>query len=153
GVALTLTPALSFLFFAKGVRSSREPRLQTWLKAVYRRVLSFVAKWPRAVIATVLLICAAALTRLPFFGGEFLPEFREGHFVLQANAAPGTSLPEMLRIGRQISAALLANTNVATVEQQVGRAELGEDPWGPHRSEFHVDLQPLKGEEEETMAD
>jgi Cu/Ag efflux pump CusA len=27
------------------------------------------------------------------------------------------------------------------VEQQVGRAELGEDTWGPHRSEFHVELK------------
>ncbi|MBA2588169.1 MAG: efflux RND transporter permease subunit, partial [Alphaproteobacteria bacterium] len=30
---------------------------------------------------------------------------------------------------------------VATIEQQVGRAELGEDTWGPHRSEFHVELK------------
>ena len=27
------------------------------------------------------------------------------------------------------------------IEQQVGRAELGEDTWGPHRSEFHVELK------------
>ena len=87
---------------------------------------------------------AATLTRLPSFGGEFLPEFREGHFVLQVNAAPGTSLPEMLRIGREISNALLEHPNIATVEQQVGRAELGEDTWGPHRSEFHVDLKPTR---------
>jgi Cu/Ag efflux pump CusA len=62
-------------------------------------------------------------------------------------------LPETLRIGRKISEALLAHKNIATVEQQVGRAELGEDPWGPHRSEFHVDLKPLAGDEEETMAE
>ena len=24
--------------------------------------------------------------------------------------------------------------------QQIGRAELGEDPWGPHRSEFHINV-------------
>ena len=29
-----------------------------------------------------------------------------------------------------------------TIEQQIGRAELGEDTWGPHRSEFHVELKP-----------
>ena len=48
---------------------------------------------------------------------------------------------------------MLQNTNIDTVEQQVGRAELGEDPWGPHRSEFHVELKPIAGEEEEKMAD
>jgi Cu/Ag efflux pump CusA len=31
---------------------------------------------------------------------------------------------------------------VQSIEQQVGRAELSEDTWGPHRSEFHVELKP-----------
>lgn len=150
-VALTLTPALSLLFFARGVRESSEPALQRGLKSIYRRVLGALSAWPRTLIAVVLLGCAGAITQLPFFGEEFLPEFREGHFVLQVNTAPGTSLPEMLRIGKSISTALLAHPNIATVEQQAGRAELGEDPWGPHRCEFHVDLKPIDAEEEEKM--
>ncbi|TAK97055.1 MAG: efflux RND transporter permease subunit, partial [Verrucomicrobia bacterium] len=152
-VALTLTPALAYLFFDKGVRNDEEPRVQHWLKERYRRALGFITKHPRAIMAVVIVFCVAAISRLPH-GGEFLPEFREGHFVLQVFTAPGTSLPEMKRIGTKISEALLADSNhIATVEQQIGRAELGEDPWGPHRSEFHVDLQPMSGEEEEKMAD
>jgi CzcA family heavy metal efflux pump len=152
-VALTLTPALAFLFFGRGVRNAKEPRLQTWLKAGYRRVLGFVAEWPRAIIALVIVICLVALSRLPFMlgTGEFLPAFREGHFVLQVFAAPGASISEMLRMGRQISAELLKNKNIATIEQQIGRAELGEDPWGPHRSEFHVELNTMAGQEQEEV--
>ena len=152
-VALTLTPALAYIFFDKGVRNNEEPRLQHWLKTGYRKVLGFIARWPRAVIVAVVVICAAALMKLPVDSGDFLPEFREGHFVLQIFAAPGTSLTEMLRIGTRISSALLKNKHIATVEQQVGRAELGEDPWGPHRSEFHVELKSLSSEESEKMAD
>jgi len=152
-VALTVTPALAYLFFDKGVRQETEPRLQHWLKDRYRRALGFITRWPRAIMAVVAVICIGAATRLPFFGGEFLPEFREGHLVLQVFAAPGTSLPEMLRIGRNISQELLQNEHIATVEQQVGRAELGEDPWGPHRSEFHVELKPMSGQEEAKVAD
>ena len=151
GVALTLTPALSLLFFARGVRETQEPGLQRWLKAAYRRVLAVAMGWPKTMIAIVVLLCVGAATRLPFLGGEFLPEFREGHFVLQVNTTPGTSLPEMLRLGARISEALLADERIATVEQQVGRAEQGEDPWGPHRCEFHVDLKAMSGEEEEKM--
>ena len=151
-VALTLTPALAYLFFDKGVNMTDEPRLQHALKSVYRRVLGFVARWPRAIIAVVLVLCLGAATRVPFLGGEFLPEFREGHFVLQVFAAPGTSLPAMLGIGTQISEGLLKIKGIATVEQQVGRAELGEDPWGPHRSEFHVDLvEGVSGEAQEKV--
>jgi len=151
-VALTLTPALSYLMFDQGVVRSEEPRLQHWLKAGYGRALGFVARWPRIILAAVAGVCLGCLALLPN-GGEFLPEFREGHFVLQVFAAPGTSLPEMIRLGTRISEELLENEHIATVEQQVGRAELGEDPWGPHRSEFHVELKPVTGEEEEKMAD
>ncbi|HXJ75110.1 MAG TPA: efflux RND transporter permease subunit, partial [Candidatus Dormibacteraeota bacterium] len=79
GVALTVTPALSYLFFSRGVRNAGEPRLQQWLKAGYRRVLGFAARWPVATMLVVLVICLAALTRVPALlgKGELLPEFRE----------------------------------------------------------------------------
>jgi Cu/Ag efflux pump CusA len=151
-VALTLTPAMSYLFFDKGAIKTEEPRLQHWLKAGYARSLGVVMRWPRIIMAMVAVFCFGAFAILPH-GGEFLPEFREGHFVLQVFTTPGTSLPEMLRLGTRISNELLKNEHIANVEQQIGRAELGEDPWGPHRSEFHVDLKPMSGEEEEKMAD
>ena len=151
-VALTLTPALAFVMFGRGVRETKEPRLQTWLKRLYVGALGRIAKAPGVVIVLVLLVCAAAALKLPGMGKEFLPEFREGHFVLQVSAAPGTSLAEMMRIGKQISDELIANDNIATVEQQIGRASQGEDTWSPHRSEFHVELVPgTPGEEQEHL--
>ena len=147
GVALTVTPALTLLVFSRGARDAEMPRLQRALRAGYEQILRWVARHPAGVVGTVALLCALALARLPFLGGEFLPEFREGHFVLAVSTAPGTSLPEMLRLGQRLSTELLRNGHIATVEQQIGRAEQGEDPWGPHRSEFHVELQPgLPGE-------
>src|SRR5205085_7772008 len=50
GVALTLTPALSFLFFARRVRSAGEPRLQSWLKRAYRSVLGAISRAPAAIM-------------------------------------------------------------------------------------------------------
>jgi CzcA family heavy metal efflux pump len=141
-VALTLTPALTLMMFARGAGKAETPRLQRWLRGGYERLLGWVTRHSAVVIGLVALLCALALSRLPYLGGEFLPEFREGHFVLAVSMAPGTSLPEMLRIGKQISIALLTNPRIATIEQQAGRAEQGEDPWGPHKSEFHVELKP-----------
>jgi len=148
-VALTLTPALAYLLFRKGRRKVTEPRLQTWLKAWYRRILSVVIRWPKVLLAVVIVISLAAFLRLPFFGGELLPQFREGHFVVQLVTAPGTSMAEMLRLGTLISKELLANTNIDTVSEQVGRAELGEDAWGPHRSELHIELKTTQSEAQE----
>jgi CzcA family heavy metal efflux pump len=153
-VALTVTPALAYAFFHRGVRKPAEPPLQRWLKAGYTRVLRFISRWPRVLIGAVILICALALLALPSGKGEFLPEFREGHFVLQVFGSPGTSLPEMMRMGAGISRELLSNTNIATASQQIGRAELGEDTWGPERCEFHVELKAdVSGEDQEKMTD
>ncbi len=146
-VALTITPALTYLLFNRGARKGEDPSIQRWLKGGYRRILGLVARWPRAIMLAVAVLCVLAATRVPFFGGDFLPTFREGHYVLQVFALPGTSMPEMLRIGTRICEELLRNPRIATIEQQVGRAELGEDPWGPHRSEFHVDLKSLSAED------
>jgi Cu/Ag efflux pump CusA len=55
-------------------------------------------------------------------------------------------------LGRRLSAALLALPGVRTVEQQIGRAEQGEDTWGPHRSEFHVELASVDSPHQDTTA-
>ncbi len=152
-VALTVTPALSYLVFDKSAIRTEEPRLQRWLKTGYRAVLQRITAWPRLTIIAVAVLCVLTATRLQFLGGDFLPEFREGHYVVQLTAAPGTSLPETVRLGTLLSGQFLANTNIATVEQQIGRAELGEDTWDPNRSEFHLELKPTPGQNQAKVAD
>lgn len=142
GVALTVTPALALVSYRMGGHDADETRLQKSLKSWYAGMLEFVARWPRVMMAAVAVICLLALLLMPQPGEDLLPEFREGHFVLQVQAVPGTSLPEMIRIGGEITKQLLADKNVATVEQQAGRAEQGEDTWEPNRCEFHVELVP-----------
>ncbi len=154
-VALTVTPALCLMFFGRGGHGAEEPRFQAWIKTHYQRGLAFVARWPGFVMAAAIVVCLAGLAPLlKFSEGELLPEFREGHFVLQVQAIPGTSLPEMIRIGGAISRQVLALTNVATVEQQAGRAEQGEDTWEPNRCEFHVELKEnVPGKEQAQLMD
>ena len=140
-VALTVTPALSLLFFSKGVKNTRDPLLQRWVKSAYGKILGFVSRRPRTLLATGVVLCVGSLFLLPNSGDQLLPDFREGHFVLQIQAIPGTSLPEMLRIGGEITQQLLAKKEIATAEVQIGRAEQGEDTWEPNRCEFHVELK------------
>jgi Cu/Ag efflux pump CusA len=144
-VALTVTPALcALLLTARSVRPEA-----AWigrLKRLQARAAVWIGARLTAVAVVLVAAFAAALAWLPSLGGEFLPEFEEGHFVVQASSAlPGTSFDEMLGIGRRISAELLALPYIATIEQQIGRAELGEDTWGPNRSEFHIELEAERG--------
>jgi len=120
-----------------------EARWLVSLKGWQRRAVQRVGAHLKLTALALVMLVIAAAGALPFLGGTFMPDFREGHFVLQVSSSiPGTSLDEMLSMGKRVSADVLALPYVATVEQQVGRAELGEDTWGPHRTEFHVELKP-----------
>ncbi|MEO7298577.1 MAG: efflux RND transporter permease subunit [Verrucomicrobiota bacterium] len=149
-VALTVTPALCFALLSRTAPHS-EPRYVTWLKARHTNALNSLSRFPRTVMATVALICLGAMATFPFFGGEFLPEFREGHFIVHMLLTPGTSVEESLSVGKLVTKELLKNPHIRSVSQQVGRAEQGEDIWGTERSEFHVELQALSGEEAEQV--
>lgn len=139
-VALTVTPALSLIFLAKA-KAHPEPGGVRLIKTLHRECLLFFARAPLLTLAGAVVLVLGAASLIPFFGGELLPEFREGHFVVGVKGRAGVSLEESLRIGRQLSELILANEHIATVEQQVGRAEAGEDTWGPNQSEFHIELK------------
>jgi CzcA family heavy metal efflux pump len=142
GMALTVTPALSLLLFARSAAEAGPPRLQVALRSRYERLLGWVSRHTWPVVGTVTLLCAGAFALIPLLGGDFLPEFREGHFVTEFQTAPGASLAETMRLGRIASVELLKNPNIDTVEQQIGRAERGEDTQPPNWSELHVELKP-----------
>src|SRR5271165_2773512 len=107
-VAMTSTPALCALF----LRQHDARPEAAWLRKVKEWQASAVhgvAAHFKMVAAVLLLMVAAALATLPFLGGTFMPDFREGHFVMQVSSATtGTSLEEMLALGKRISADVLA---------------------------------------------
>ena len=142
GVALTTGPALCALLL-----TAREQHADfAWIgkmKQWQDSSIAFVYRRFRIIAAVLVVLTLAALALLPFLGGTFMPDFRENHFVMQVSSStPGTSLDEMLSVGGRISREVLALPYVATVSQQIGRAELGEDTSGPHQSEFQVEMKP-----------
>ncbi|MFM0327742.1 efflux RND transporter permease subunit [Caballeronia glebae] len=142
-VALTLTPAMALAMLVRGPLPEREPRLIARLKTRYVALLLTVERRVKLVIAVVALMCVAALASVPFMSGNFIPELREGHFIVHMGLAPGTSLAESMRIGRQVSHALMRVSGVRVVAQRAGRANEVVDPVGVQLSEFEVDLEPM----------
>jgi CzcA family heavy metal efflux pump len=143
-VALTVTPALCLLLLRPD-RRHREPRWLKRMKIAQHRLLLRSLPHGRVLLMAALLLGALAVAALPLFGASLLPEFREGHFVLQINGPSGTALPEMTRLGERISRDVRNIPGVASVSQQFGRAEAVQDTWPPNRGELHVELKPGLG--------
>jgi len=150
-VALTITPALCLVLLPKRARVDHTPSYVARFKRRYRQALERISKHPRAVLTTVAALCLIALAMLPFFGGAFLPELREGHFIVHMSAVPGTSLEQSLAVGREVTKELDKNPHIRSIAQRAGRAEQADDTWGTHYSEINVDLVPLSGEEAESV--
>lgn len=147
-VAMTVTPALALLLLGRE-EQPHEPRFVEAFKDWHQTFLRRVCRYPRRAAALVLLIGGVAGLLSQTFGAELLPAFRERHYVLQISGPPGASFDWMRQTGEQISRRLLAIPQVLSAEEQMGRAEAGEDTWPPNRGEFHVRLKAVNAAGEE----
>lgn len=152
-VALTLTPALCHLLLAGSVQHEEDAPIINWLKPKYEASLKWVVENLRPV-----LIGTACLGGVGFMGflqldHKFLPELREGHFILHTASVPGTSLSESIRVGSLITEQVMSISGVESVSQWAGRAERGADTYGSHYSEYEVRLKSLSGGEQQQVLD
>jgi CzcA family heavy metal efflux pump len=152
-VALTVTPALTLALLARRERTSQESAVLRALRRGFEQLLARLLDYPGVVAMVTAVVCVAALTMIPLFGSAFLPDFREGHYVVHMAAVPGTSLEESIRLGQMVTRTILEDPRVHSVAQRAGRAELSEDTWGTHYSEIEVELKPLVGEAARTFED
>ncbi|GHE02806.1 acriflavin resistance protein [Defluviimonas sp. 20V17] len=143
GVALTVTPAMSLWLLARtGSGQDRTHAFAARLGRGYRRILAATLRHTRALILGASVLVIAALAVLPFVQGSFIPDLREGHYIVHVGLEPGSSLAESMRVGDRISKALAAIPGVTMVAQRAGRADDVVDPAGVHLSEFDLDLAP-----------
>ncbi len=143
-VAMSVTPALCALMMARH-RPRSEAAFLLRLKRGQLRAIGWLHRRPRALIGILLVSGAAGIICLPMLGARLLPDFRENYLIAHASLRPGISLHETTRVGRQISKGLMAIPGVKTVAEQIGRAENGQDPDAPNKSEFEVQIDPRQG--------
>jgi Cu/Ag efflux pump CusA len=150
-VALTLTPALCYLLLRNNIGAYGDPPLIRVLKPAYRRLLQWVSHYFRYLLPLGLALCVLGAAVLLRLDNKFLPELREGHYIVHTASIPGTSLQESIRIGKQLSAQFREISGVQSVSQWAGRAERGADTYGSHYSEYEVRLAPLSGSEQQRV--
>lgn len=145
-VALTVTPVLCAYLIKFSRISHEEPRPTRWLKSRYEGLLVAVERQLPLTLAIAGGLSLAVFSVVPLLGTSFIPELKEGHYVIQMALAPGSSLDASSRVGTEISDALLKIPNVRLVAQRAGRAEQAADVFGANYSEIEVDLKKTDAE-------
>src|SRR5260370_14689983 len=143
-VAMSATPALCALAMARHIPKTEAAFLQH-LKRRQMRTIAWLNERPRTLIAIVVASGVAGIILLPLLRARLLPDFRENYLIAHASLRPGISLTETTRVGEQISRGLIAIPGVKSVAEQIGRAENGQDPDAPNKSEFEVQIDPRQG--------
>jgi CzcA family heavy metal efflux pump len=141
-VALTVSPALSYLLLAGRREARPEAPLARLLKRLYRPLLPPLVARPYLclfALAVTFGLTAAAATRL---GQEFLPNFQETDFLMHFVEKPGTSIEAMDRVTIQASKDLRAVPGVRNFGSHIGRAEVADEPVGPNFTELWISIDP-----------
>jgi CzcA family heavy metal efflux pump len=140
-VAMSATPAMSMLIMARH-QPKPEAGFLMYCKRGQLRTIAWLHDRPRVLIAIVAATGIAGVVFLPLLGARLLPDFRENYLIAHASLRAGISLTETARVGEQISKGLIAIPGVKSVAEQIGRAENGQDPDAPNKSEFEVQIDP-----------
>ena len=150
-VALSLTPALCYMLLGNNIPDYKDPPLIRFIGPAYRRFLERISGYSGIVISASVFACILGTVVLFNLGSKFLPELREGHYIVHTASIPGTSLQESIRIGSRLTEQFLEIPGVQSVSQWAGRAERGADTYGSHYSEYEVRLDPLPGSQQQQV--
>lgn len=139
-VALTVTPVLCLFLLPSAPLQPREPGLVRALKARYRALLPGLIDRPKLAIGIVVGGLLLAGIGGLFTKDQFLPNFRETDFLMHFVEKPGTSVEAMDRITIQASKELRAIPGVRNFGAHIGRAEAGDEVYGPNFTELWISL-------------
>ncbi|HVN48086.1 MAG TPA: CusA/CzcA family heavy metal efflux RND transporter [Bacteroidota bacterium] len=147
-LALTVIPVLMSYIYKKYFTIVSAESIE-WHNPVYQaidhgyeKLLAFVLKRPKAIVAGAFAIVAiAGSIGYTSIGTEFLPELDEGAMNIRCFFPVGISLEEAGKYCGTIRKIIADHKPVRIVLTQLGRNDDGTDPYGPNRLEIFVGLE------------
>jgi Cu/Ag efflux pump CusA len=139
--ALTVAPVLATLLLSGASLRHRESAPARALERGYASLLPGLLRRPVWSYAMVALLVAAGLLAVPFLGGKPLsPTLKERDLLINWEAPPGASLPEMSRITAALTGELRSVPGVRDVGAHVGRAIAGDQVVGINSGEVWLSV-------------
>jgi CzcA family heavy metal efflux pump len=142
-VALTVTPAMSLIFFRNpsSLRHKESPVVPA-LQRGYHFILQKIVYRPRRAYVAVGLATVMGVAALPLLGQSLLPSFKERDFLMHWLTVPGTGQPEMFRISARANHELLEIPGVRNAGSHIGQALLMDEVVGIDFGENWISVDP-----------
>ena len=142
GLSVTLIPVLMGYLIRGLIPDEQKNPINRALIWVYRPLLDAVLRWPRATIATAVVLLAATVWPASQIGGEFMPPLDEGDLLFMPTALPGLSPGKAAELLQQTDRLIKTLPEVATVHGKAGRAETATDPAPLEMFETTIQFKP-----------
>ncbi|WP_158718972.1 efflux RND transporter permease subunit [Streptomyces globisporus] len=141
-VALTLTPVLAATLLARTRLGHHRNPVLGWLHRGFDRISPKTLLRPGLALAAAAVLAGAGFAVWPQLDGASpIPALHQRELLIQVEAAPGTSLPEMNRLGQAAADELRALPGVESVGAHVGRARESDQVVSVNSGEFWVNLK------------
>ena len=142
-IALTVTPAMSLIFFRSGKSlQHRVSPLVPPLQRGYQYLLSKLIYRPRRSYVAVGATAMIGIALVPLLGQDLLPSFKERDFLMHWLGKPGVSRPEQVRTTMLVNAELLDIPGVQNAGSHIGQAMNSDEPYGIYFGENWVSVDP-----------
>ncbi len=140
-VALIITPALS-LSLLSNASLRRESPITKGLRGIYNGLLTRTVGSSTIAIIVAAVFIVIGMASLLILDVSLLPTLKQRDLLIQFEAAPGTSRPEMNRIVAQASGELQAIPGVQNIGSHVGRAITGDSVVNINSADLWINIDP-----------
>jgi len=143
GISVTLVPVLMVAWVRGRIPDEMRNPITRWMIAMYRPLIEWVLKWPKATVAIAALLAATTIWPLSQVGGEFMPMLDEGDLLYMPSALPGLSAQKASELLQVTNRMIKTVPEVEHAFGKAGRAETATDPAPLEMFETTIKLKPI----------
>lgn len=146
-LSLTYVPMMSALLLSKKKQKKQtiSDKVMYRLEDIHLKFLIKALKFKKTIIATVILLFAAAVFLVSRMGGEFIPSLEEGDFAVEMRILPGSNISKTIEVTNKAAGILLTQfPEVEKVVTKIGSAEIPTEPMPMDAGDMIVVLKPKK---------
>ncbi|WP_426985673.1 efflux RND transporter permease subunit [Pseudarthrobacter sp. Y6] len=141
-VALTVTPAMAYVFLRNAKLEDRDPPVVRVLKRWYATALRPVVRRPVPGYLTLAAFGVVGIVAAPLLGQSLLPSFKERDFLMHWITQPGTSNSEEVRVSQLACNELMTIPGVNNCGSHIGQAFAADEVVGVNFGENWISVDP-----------